>query len=196
MTRIGFVRHGSTAWNKEGRAQGNADIPLDEEGLFQASKLAERLSNENWDFIYSSDLLRAKQTAEIIGNKMGNKQVLLEQRLREVGGGQIEGTIEQERVTKWGSNWRELDLGIEKAESVIERGQSFIDEVTKNHHSQNILIVSHGGFIKYLLKELVPHLDLEASIKNTSLTKLLKTTDGWDWELFNCSSHLDDVVKN
>lgn len=47
MTRIGFIRHGSTAWNKERRAQGNSNIPLDEEGLLQARKLAERISQEN-----------------------------------------------------------------------------------------------------------------------------------------------------
>jgi probable phosphoglycerate mutase len=66
MTKIGIIRHGTTAWNKEGRAQGNSDIPLDNEGLYQALALGKRLSNENWDFIYSSNLLRAKQTAEIV----------------------------------------------------------------------------------------------------------------------------------
>lgn len=47
MSLIGLIRHGSTAWNKEGRAQGLADIPLDEEGINQAEALAERLSSEN-----------------------------------------------------------------------------------------------------------------------------------------------------
>jgi probable phosphoglycerate mutase len=62
------------------------------------------MSKENWDVVYSSPLLRAKQTAEIIGAKMGNLQIHLEPRLREVGGGQIEGTTEKERNLKWGSN--------------------------------------------------------------------------------------------
>lgn len=60
MTTIGLIRHGSTAWNKEGRVQGHTDNSLDAEGLQQAQLLAERLSTEQWDYIYSSDLLRAR----------------------------------------------------------------------------------------------------------------------------------------
>ncbi|WP_337019427.1 histidine phosphatase family protein, partial [Oceanobacillus massiliensis] len=71
MTEIGLIRHGSTAWNKERRAQGSSDIPLDEEGLMQAKLVAERLSAEKWDVMYSSDLSRARQTAEAIADKTG-----------------------------------------------------------------------------------------------------------------------------
>ncbi|GIN85204.1 putative phosphatase PhoE [Heyndrickxia sporothermodurans] len=191
MTRIGFIRHGSTAWNKERRAQGNTDIPLDEEGLLQASMLAARLSNEEWDVIYSSDLLRAKQTADIIGEKLQNIPIHYEMRLREASGGQIEGTTEKERIEKWGPNWRELDLGIEKADNVVKRGIPIFEEISKKHDSKNILIVSHGAFITHLLKELVPHLAQKESLNNTSLTKLIKENQGWECELFNCTRHLD-----
>lgn len=192
MTRIGFIRHGSTAWNKERRAQGNTDIPLDEDGLLQASMLAARLSNEEWDVIYSSDLLRAKQTANIIGEKLQNIPIHYEMRLREASGGQIEGTTEKERIEKWGPNWRELDLGIEKAESVINRGLPLIEEISNRHVSKNILIVSHGAFIKHLLKVLVPYINLEQSLNNTSMTKLVKIEQGWNCELYNCSVHLNE----
>lgn len=191
MTRIGIIRHGSTLWNKEGRAQGSSDISLDQAGIEGAYKLAERLRKENWDFIYSSDLLRAKQTAEIIGEKLPTIPLYLETRLREAGGGQIEGTTEEERILKWGKNWRELDLGIERANSVIERGLLVIDEVASKHENKNILIVSHGALIRHILKELVPHLHMEESPKNTSLTKLIKLENGWDSELYNCTVHLD-----
>ncbi|MGG2063997.1 histidine phosphatase family protein [Bacillus sp. S14(2024)] len=191
MTKIGIIRHGSTPWNKEGRAQGSSDISLDQAGLSEAYKLAERLRKENWDFIYSSDLLRAKQTAEIIGEKILSIPLYLEPRLREVGGGQIEGTTEEERVLKWGQNWRELDLGIESADSVITRGLSVIEEIASKHDNKNILIVSHGAFIRHLLKELVPHLNMVESPKNTSLTKLIKAKNGWEPELYNCTIHLE-----
>ncbi|ENQ3079136.1 histidine phosphatase family protein [Bacillus sp. WLY-B-L8] len=191
MTKIGIIRHGSTPWNKEGRAQGSSDISLDQAGILDAYKLAERLCKENWDFIYASDLLRAKQTAEIIGEKLPNIPLYLEPRLREAGGGQIEGTTEEERILKWGKNWRELDLGIESADRVIERGLSVIEEVAIKHENKNILIVSHGAFIRHLLKELVPHLHMAESPKNTSLTKLIKLENGWDSELYNCTVHLD-----
>ncbi|MCP1125551.1 histidine phosphatase family protein [Bacillus sp. 3103sda1] len=190
MTKIGIIRHGSTPWNKEGRAQGSSDISLDQDGILDAHKLAERLRKENWNFIYSSDLLRAKQTAEIIGEKIANIPIYLEPRLREAGGGQIEGTTEEERVLKWGKNWRELDLGIESADSVITRGLSVIEEIASKHDNKNILIVSHGAFIRHLLKELVPHLNMVEFPRNTSLTNLIKAKNGWDSELYNCTVHL------
>jgi len=189
MTRIGIIRHGSTPWNYEGRAQGNSDIPLNKEGLADANKLAERLVKENWDIIYSSNLLRAKQTAEIIADKTG-LPLHLEPRLREVAGGLIEGTTEAERVQKWGSKWWELDLGIEKDESVIARGLSMMEDLNVYHPNKNILIVSHGAFIKQMLKVLVPHLEMEESLENTSFTTIIKTDMEWDCDLYNCIRHL------
>lgn len=192
MTRIGLVRHGSTPWNKEGRAQGSADIPLDEKGRAGAEKLGARLAEEDWDFIYASPLLRAKQTAEIIGEKIGGKPIQLDPRLREAGGGQIEGTTEAERIAKWGDNWRELDLGLEQADSVVKRVLPFLKEVTTQYPNKKILIVSHGGVIKHLLKKIVPHASSEEPLKNTSLTRLIWTVEGWDCELFNCTQHLEE----
>lgn len=191
MTTLGIIRHGSTHWNKEGRAQGNSNIPLDQDGFSDARKLAERLAIENWDLIYSSDLLRAKQTAETIGKSIENIEIHLDPRLREVSGGQIEGTTEEERISKWGNDWRELDLGIESAESVKARALPFIEEITYKYPNKNILIVSHGSFIKHLLKELVPHSSMTDPLKNTSITKIRKLENGWDSELYNCTIHLD-----
>ncbi|HEX7065491.1 MAG TPA: histidine phosphatase family protein [Bacillales bacterium] len=191
MTKIGLVRHGSTSWNKEGRAQGSSDIPLDEEGRTEAGRLAERLSMEDWEFLYSSNLLRARQTAEIIGGRMGGLQVQLDPRLREAGGGQIEGTTEEERVLRWGKDWRKLDLGLEKADSIIARGLPCIEEIAERHENKNILIVSHGSFIRHLLLELLPNASTEWGLKNTSLTTIVQTKDGWDCDLYNCTRHLD-----
>lgn len=192
MTRIGIIRHGATAWNKEGRDQGSSDIPLDQEGISQAHKLAERLSKEEWHIIYTSNLLRAAQTAKIIAKRIGNVPIQYDARLREQGGGQIEGTTEAERIIRWGKNWRELDLGIESTESIITRGISFIAEVTNKYSNKNILIISHGSFIRKLLKELNTNLSIEDPLKNTSLTKLLKTGNGWEGELYNCIIHLNE----
>lgn len=189
MNRIGFIRHGSTAWNKEKRAQGNSDIPLDDLGLLEADKLAVRLSNENWDIIYSSDLLRAKQTAEVIKNEIDKVSLYFEPRLREVGGGQIEGTTEEERKEKWGNNWWELDLGIERTDNVLARGLQVIHGITQKHEGKNVLVISHGSFIKHLLKELLPQVS-EESLNNCSITVLQNTKDKWNLELHNCTKHL------
>ncbi|QKY71073.1 histidine phosphatase family protein [Lentibacillus sp. CBA3610] len=189
MTTIGFVRHGITRWNKEGRAQGSSDIPLDEEGLKQAGMLAERLGVGEWDIVYSSDLLRAKQTAEILNGKLGTK-LHLDSRLRERSGGLIERTTEEERVQKWGPNWRELDMKLESHDSIISRGITFINEISEKHMDQNVLIVSHGAFIKHLLKVLLPGSNKDESLNNTSLTSLVKCESGWNCDLYNCTDHL------
>ena len=193
MTTIGIIRHGSTLWNKEGRAQGNTDVPLDHDGLSEAYKLGERLRKENWDAIVSSDLLRARQTAEIVSEKI-NSPIHFDSRLREVGGGLIEGTTNKERVVKWGENWEELDLGIEKTEQVVKRGLLVIEDVTQEYQGQRILLISHGSFISHLIKELVPTSCLEDAIKNTSLTILQMTAENtWEKKLYNCTRHLGNT---
>jgi len=71
VTTLLLVRHGETDWNAEGRLQGHTDRPLNDYGRRQAKELADRLAGEGADAIYTSDLVRAKATAEIIGDRLG-----------------------------------------------------------------------------------------------------------------------------
>ncbi|OCA83040.1 phosphoglycerate kinase [Bacillus sp. FJAT-27225] len=190
MTKLGFIRHGSTSWNKEGRAQGSSDIPLDQDGLNEARLLAERLSSEEWDIIYSSPLMRARQTAEVIAEQLGIKEIQFDSRLREVSGGQIEGTTEAERVAKWGSGWRKLDLGFESNEHVLERGFAALEDIQSAHPGKNILIVSHGALIRRVLSELVPSLKEEGPLNNTAVTIITHSNEAWECGLYNCTKHL------
>ncbi|SFJ42595.1 probable phosphoglycerate mutase [Halobacillus dabanensis] len=190
MTKVALIRHGSTKWNKEKRAQGSSDIPLDEEGERDARKLAKRLEKENWDLLYSSPLLRAKQTAGFIHEKVG-LEVQFDSRLKEAGGGQIEGTTEAERIEKWGINWRMLDLGMEKPMSVVSRGKEFMDEVLKKHDGQNIIVVSHGAWISHLLRELDKENIGDEHMKNTSLSEIVFREGKWNCDRFNCTIHID-----
>jgi Fructose-2,6-bisphosphatase len=107
-----------------------------------------------------------------------------------VDGVQIEGTTETDRLEKWGEKWRELDLGIEKTEAVIKRGQLFCDELIKNHPDKNILIVSHGMFISHFLRKAVPDLEMKDGLKNTSISTIVKGEKGWECDLYNCTRHL------
>ncbi len=85
------IRHGQTDWNKEGIIQGGgSNCPLNEEGLKQAKILAEKLKNFHITKIYSSDLLRAKQTTEEI-NKILKVKVVYSPLLRETNYGEVEG---------------------------------------------------------------------------------------------------------
>ena len=196
MTIIGFVRHGVTAWNKEGRAQGSSDIPMDAEGIEMARRVADRLSKEHWDVIYTSHLLRAKKTAEIIAEQMPGIALVEDARLREIGGGKVEGTTEAERIEKWGKEWRQQDMGFETHESIISRGMESLDEIIEKHAGNRVLIVSHGSFIKHMLNELVTETEYNQGLDNTSLTIVELNDDKNRCQLFNCTAHLQGASES
>ena len=195
MTTIGFIRHGSTPWNIEGKEQGWCDIPLNNDGVEDANRLAHRLLLEDWDVIYSSDLSRAYQTANIIAEKL-KKDINKDSRLREISGGLIEGTTEEERIKKWGKAWRELDLNIESDDRVYSRGLSFINEICEKHPYENVLIVSHGSFLKKIIRKILPEGPFENALLNTSMTLLKNDKRGWSCPLYNCTKHLKLIYKN
>lgn len=190
MTLFGLVRHGITSWNAEGRAQGQMDIPLNETGKQQARALANRIHKESWDYVYTSDLKRAEETARIINERL-RIPIQLDPRLREITLGQLDGSTEVERIEKWGSNWRELDLGKEKEPEVLQRIDSFMEYIQSQHTNQKILVISHGAFIAVMLKKLVPHMEFQNSLRNTSISLLERQQDQWKCDLYNCIRHLD-----
>lgn len=191
MTTIGLIRHGMTDWNDLGKAQGTSDILLNKLGRKQASTLGDRLLNEKkWDMIISSDLSRAIETAEIIGSKINVTISCFDERIREIDCGEIEGTTEEGRLERWGSNWREIDLGMEIFEDVGKRGLEFIEELFQTYKGKRILIVSHGTLIGLTLQRLLPAMFQSTYIDNTSLTILNNTNGKWDCRLYNCTKHL------
>ena len=191
MTTIGLVRHGITDWNIQGIAQGASNVPLNRTGRQQADSLANRLATEeDWDLIISSDLSRAKETAEIIGRKLQLPVSHFDTRLRERSGGKIEGTTERERIEKWGTDWRKLDLAMENLDEAAERGMACIKGILEDFSGQRVLIVSHGALIGLTLKTLMPEEFQETSMDNTSITILKNTESRWDCSLYNCTLHL------
>ncbi|MCA0971702.1 histidine phosphatase family protein [Halobacillus litoralis] len=190
MTRLGIIRHGSTQWNKERRAQGSSDIPLDEEGKREAEKLASRLAEEQWDRIYTSPLSRASETARIIQEQL-QVPLVEDARLVEVGGGQVEGTTEEERIEKWGPDWRDLDLGAERKEQFLHRGKQFVEDMLVHHKGEKILVVSHGALISHLIRDLIEGDVLDGHIHNTSISEIVDSTGRWSLETFNCVEHLE-----
>lgn len=189
MTTIGFVRHGETDWNSEGRAQGLKDIPLNPEGNRQAERLAARLAKEDWDMIYSSDLSRARKTAEIIGEAIG-KPVHLDVRLREKTHGRLDGTTVADRVQRWGDGWRELDHGEEQVEQIVTRSMDFLQEITARYPEEKVLIVSHGAWIFHTMELMLKGEEI-SFIGNSSLCILKNTGESWDCLLMGCLKHLE-----
>lgn len=188
MTTIGFIRHGITAWNKEGRTQGSIDIPLSEEGIQLSKDISKRLASEEWHAIYTSPLKRAKMTASIIASELELLQVIEDSRIKEIREGEIEGTTEEERVKKWGAQWNMLALGMENEIEIIERGFSFIKDIKKNYPNENVLVVSHGSFIKKILQHLIPSEVFDEELENTSIS-IVSLKETHQCIVYNCMKH-------
>jgi len=190
MTTFGLIRHGSTIWNKEGRAQGSSDIPLDEGGWEQARQLGKRIKTESWDRIYASDLIRAQQTAQAIAEG-GDLQISSDPRLRELDGGLIEGTTQADRIARWGEDWKSQDLGLETPESGAARGVSCLEELVSLYPNERILIVSHGVLLNHVLNQILSDEPKWHGLENMSMTVVQCNEDHvWSCELYNCTQHL------
>lgn len=153
MTELWLVRHGQTDWNLTGRWQGQAsDAPgLNETGRAQALAICEQMNGNNFSAVYSSDLLRARQTAELIAEPQG-LTVTLEPRLQEINLGAWEGMLSEEIEAKYPQELAErarnpFETPAPNGESpreVAERVLSAIDEITNKHPRESVLIVAHG----------------------------------------------------
>jgi probable phosphoglycerate mutase len=191
---IGLVRHGETDWNAGAILQGQTDIPLNDKGLKQAAALAERLAAEEkvWDAVLSSDLSRARTTAEVIANRLQIPLMEADVRLRERFFGQLEGTTLEQREEKWGKDWRSLDLGAESDGDMRARGMSVIQALADSAAGSNILIVSHGSFIAQLLQAMCGNLK-DQRLGNVSYNILSLHEGKWESVLHNCTKHLNTV---
>lgn len=189
---IGLVRHGKTDWNEEGKIQGQTDIPLNAVGIAQAISLADRLSNEEriWDAVISSDLKRAYATAQIIAEKLNIPLLESDPRLRERYFGEVEGTKEQERHERWGTEWRDVAEGVESNDEVRARGLSAINEWKLAYPDRNLLVVSHGSFLAQLLAEVCSGLE-DQYLSNLSYSILERRDEEWHPQLYNCTIHLN-----
>ncbi|MFD2332117.1 histidine phosphatase family protein [Cohnella sp. GCM10020058] len=189
--KLGLVRHGVTSWNMTGRIQGATDIPLSAEGERQALLLADRLRREpaTWDGIVCSDLMRARRTAELISERLG-LPLASDVLLRERSFGEAEGTTEEQRIARWGVDWRGRVPGQESDEQVRARGLSFVEAFTSRHPGESWLVVTHGSFLAQLLQALESGVD-DSRIANLSLTIVEREDAGWVSTLHNCTAHLE-----
>ncbi|XEC92732.1 histidine phosphatase family protein [Paenibacillus tarimensis] len=193
---IGWIRHGKTDWNALGKIQGQTDIPLNEEGIRQASALAERLAEQsgNWEAVVSSDLKRARLTAHIIASRLAIPLLQADSRLRERHFGEVEGTTEPERIARWGEAWRTTYEGKESDNSLRERGMDFINDWVSAESYNRLLVVTHGSFLVQMLHTLCEDLD-DSYIQNMSLSIVERKEGGWHSVLHNCTAHLNNLTK-
>lgn len=151
MTHLCLIRHGQTDWNLEGRYQGQSDVPLNENGLAQARSLIERLNGQTFAAIYSSDLLRARQTAQPIAQALG-LPVRFEPRLREINQGEWEGVLIEDIKARYAAIWAQRTMdpasvrppGGETIREVAARVYAALDEIARLFPTERVLIISHG----------------------------------------------------
>jgi broad specificity phosphatase PhoE len=139
VTTLLLVRHGETDWNADGRLQGHTDRPLNDFGRRQAQQLAEELSGEELEAIYSSDLTRARETAEVVGERLA-LLVVLDADLREKDWGTWEGltAVERDRVEFVG----------ESTQAHRERILGALRRIGERHPDGRVLVVTHGGSMR------------------------------------------------
>ena len=157
MTRLLLVRHGETLLNEQGRFQGHGDARLSERGRRQAAALARVLQHEEIDAAYSSDLSRARQTAEIITAGRMSRMVSVPA-LREIAFGDWEGLTYAEIQQKDSDNLRRWERdpaanpppGGEGLEAIDQRVGSFLNRMRDRHPGATVLIATHGGPIRLI----------------------------------------------
>jgi len=199
-SKLVFVRHGQTVWNVEGRVQGHADSVLTSQGRAQAAAVGKRLKELDFIRLYSSDLVRTRQTSEIIAEFTGH-DVITDPRLREKNMGVFQGLTRFEMEEKYGE-----ELALRQAQGpdyIVPNGESdrqfftrstaCFEELAGNHAGETIVVVSHGGVLKNLFYFVIG-LPLEAprrhSILNSSLNTVIKENGRWRLETWGDVTHL------
>ena len=153
-----IVRHGETDWNILGKTQGHGNSNLTEKGIEQATTLAESMSKYPIDYIYSSDLGRAVETANILADVL-NLEVNETNALREMGFGVWEGLLMDEIKENYAdmySIWRNtphlFDVpGGETLSIIQDRVDEFIKEINEKYDNKHILLVSHSVTVRVIL---------------------------------------------
>lgn len=165
---IYIVRHGQTEWNLLGKTQGHGNSDLTEKGVEQAKLLADNMIKYPIDYIYSSDLGRAYDTAKIIGDKL-NLEVEKTEALREMGFGTWEGRVIKDIIEENPAlyrQWRdEPHLAkipqAESLEQIKERTDKFIAEINEKHDGKHIVLVTHSLSARIMLLSF-----LDSNVKN------------------------------
>ncbi len=202
-TRIIAIRHGETAWNLDTRIQGHLDIPLSAVGHRQAARLAAALSDEPLAAIYASDLTRARQTAQYLGQAQG-VAVTPEPALRERGFGDFEGKTFSEieaLLPEQSLRWRRRDpdfapAGGESLLTLRSRVVAAAERLAAQHPGELIALIGHGGVMDVLYRA-ATRLDIQAprtwALGNAAINRLLWTPEGFALVGWADTQHLDDA---
>ncbi len=206
-TTLLLIRHGETQWNIQNRFQGHGDSPLTLKGREQGKALGQRLQGLPFDAIFSSDLSRARETAELILKFTGH-QLKTDQRLRERNYGILEGL----RLVKIASRYPDILNRLENNDPdfVIPEGESyrqlylrctgFLEEMLADRPGTTLVLVVHGGVLDCLFRYVAGiGLDQPRCVTTTNASLAVFRhgtyygTRRWVIETWGDISHLEDI---
>ena len=201
-TRIIAIRHGETAWNVDTRIQGHLDIELNETGRGQARRLAQALADEPISAIYSSDLLRAWETARTIADSTGLQAQACSD-LRERSFGMFQGKTFPEVEAAWPDQalrWRKRDpdWAPDGGESLAQLRQRIVQtacDLAQRHAGEQIVLVAHGGVMDMLYRAATGQDTQTArswNLGNAAINRLLWTPQGLTLVAWADKRHLED----
>lgn len=205
--RFLLIRHGESVWNRENRWQGHADVPLSETGRGQARQLARHLQNRQRPIraIYTSDLQRARETADILGQTLGFMPTA-STAWREMDIGSWSGLTTAEVVARHPEEWERLRQGEDLPRGGGETFAEFQGRLLRALHTcieapvgQDIAIVTHGGAVRALLLHCkgwaVSRFGDIEKIGNTGVSEIFVSPNGdARIERINCVAHLDHAA--
>lgn len=203
-TRICLIRHGETAWNAERRIQGQTDIGLNPAGMAQASAAALHLSTTAFAALYSSDLLRARQTAEALAVRLSLAPAFTAE-LRERCYGIFEGRTYDEARAAYPGDYaaferRDPDYafpgGGESLRQVHARVTARLRALAAAHPGQALVVVTHGGvldIVNRFVRDRALDLPRDFLIPNAGLNWLTVRGDEWRVEAWGLTAHLAEA---
>ena len=202
-TDVVVVRHGETDWNVIHRIQGHQPVELNARGKAQALAAADRLADEAIDAIYSSDLARAMQTAEVIAARHGMPPIP-EVRLREWSLGVLEGLLSEEAKVRYPDVYEAFrvegpDFLIPGGESIRERytrSTAAVAEVAERHAGGRVMVVTHGGVLDDLYRR-TTGMPLDAKkdfeIYNGGVNEIRIAGEVWEMVTWGEIGHLEGI---
>jgi uncharacterized phosphatase len=183
-TTVGLLRHGQTDWNIDFRLQGITDIPLNSTGIAQAKAAANAIPQGYWNFVSTSPLSRAVDTAKIIADRILIPELVIEPLLLERSFGDAEGMTHSEWKTAYPDG---MPPGGENLDELRQRANQLLEHFLMQYRGTKVLAVSHGALIRKLVR-MVSHgeFPLEGQrFENTSLTIIKHNQNGWQIESYN-----------
>jgi probable phosphoglycerate mutase len=205
-TRLCVIRHGETAWNAEGRVQGQTDVPLSAQGEAQARALVAALAGERFSALYASDLARVRQTAAPAARALGLAP-RLEVALRERHYGKFETLTYAEARERFPRDFarfkaKEPDYDFETGESLARfsaRALACVSAIARRHAGEQVLVFTHGGVLEMVRRHalgmgLAAPRDFE--IPNAAINWIEVSVAGWRVQAWAERGHLDDALDD